>query len=244
MASNELIYKTFGRFIRKRCFTSIVFFCVSMISLEIHSQVNKYDSLYQILQHDSAHIYRKKIIRPFLNYQERNTINLPPVFNFFGPQVGLYFNDEHIFALCYYFSSPRTKASRITNEFGPELIAANNVQYGTLLYQYIFYKTRYITVSTPLEFGYGKYKTTYSTLEGSYIKTDNRDLFLVNYDLKVTLKPLKWLGVSGSFGYRTANHEILKGIYYAYGIWLGLRPLSNDLRYYLKKRKFRDATRT
>lgn len=212
----------------------------SQISVNKQQQI---DSLDLQLKNDSAYIYRFRKIRLFMNYQERNTIFTARPFNFFGPQVGIYFLEKQIIGICAYFSSPRTKATHVYSENGTDLLANNNIHYYTLLYQRIIYRERFFSLSIPVEFGYGNFNTKYTNTSTNLSYEKNRELFLFNIDLKGTIKPFKWLGFSGSFGYRNTNEEILDGVYYALGVWFGLKAMSNDINFMLKKRKRRKAVK-
>ena len=223
--------------------TSVRLIFLFLIPAALHSQDNLYkqhqvDSITAQFKKDSAHIYRFRKVRLFLNYQERNTINTPPTFNFFAPQVGIYFHEKYILGVCAYFSSTRTKKPYFATENNVERVTKNNINYFTLLCQRILYRERYFTLSIPVELGYGNFRSTYREPTGELYSEVNRPLYLFNIDLKATIKPFKWMGVSGSFGYRNTNEEVLDGVYYALGIWIGFKSMSNDINYLIKKKNY------
>lgn len=61
---------------------------------------------------------------------------------------------------------------------------------------------------------------------------------------QIAIKPLPWIGIQGMAGYRftfgTSTNLNFNGFYYGYGLWLDLRQIIRDIRYYLiKKPKYK-----
>ena len=62
----------------------------------------KVDSLTFKLKKDSLHTFRFKTIRPFANYDNRNSFIRDKPVNFKGIQLGVMLNERHVFGLGYY----------------------------------------------------------------------------------------------------------------------------------------------
>jgi len=199
----------------------------------------KIDSLNQKLAKDSSYIYRFRKWRPYVNYIERLSLGNPHTVNFLGPKLGLVYNERHIFALGAFFSSTNTKKPVTVLDGNVIANEKLNMTYGAVSYEYILIKRKYIEFPLPFEFGIGNYHANYSDSARGVYKTVNNNLILFSSGFLVRLKLTKYVGIIGAMGYRISNQKIISGFYYSYGIWVGLRKISNTIKYNRVKEQYR-----
>jgi hypothetical protein len=202
----------------------------------------KLDSLYKALALDSAYIYRFRKARPYINYHERHSFNNPIRTNFYGPQIGIVLYEKHIIGTGIYFSGKGTRQPYEVVESGKTVTKRINVNYYTLFYQYILYNHRYFEFHIPVEAGLGNFYHAYIDSSGGNYNITNTLFSETCAGIHGILKPFRWIGISGTVGYRLASDENFTGFFYSFGVWLGLRHLKNDIMYHLvKKKRYRRA---
>lgn len=101
---------------------------------------------------------------------------------------------------------------------------------------------RFFELDIPLEIGLGSYHISLEDTFAHKIITDKRGgVSLTAGGVNVILKPVKWIGVSGTAGYRLAldkNPNLnFSGAYYSVGLWIDLRQIYRDTRFYGFTRK-------
>lgn len=196
------------------------------------------DSLANELREDSIKIYGFRKLRPYLNYHERNSIENPKIVNFFGPQIGVVLFERHITGLGIYFSTRNTKKPYPTYDNNAFVDKRINIKYITAFYQYVLIRKKYYELHLPFEVGRGTLHSEYIQHNNLYRKTE--DYFTIAaVGTQLILKPIKWMGISTILGYRAASQKIIDGAFYAVGIWVGFKPITTDVNYYLKRRKYK-----
>ena len=120
--------------------------------------------------------------------------------------------DQYVYQ---YKNGKRTK--KIADTLTPEL----SLTYLTPNVSYVFVQRRWLEVSVPLELGIGRSHYTETDQNGN-LHIDNRGLFVpIEAGVTVLLKPFRWVGVSGSVGYRksvleTDYKDDFDGMYFSY----------------------------
>ncbi|WP_210521247.1 hypothetical protein [Hymenobacter terricola] len=137
-----------------------------------------------------------------------------------------------------YKNGKRTK--KILETLTPQL----DLTYFTPNVSYVFFQRRWLEISAPLAVGLGR--SHYSeTDQNGKTPTDSRGLFVpVEVGLAVLVKPMRWVGVSGSLGYRTSVLEIdykedFDGWYYSYRLNVFVGAIWRDWRQYRRSRPAR-----
>ncbi|MFC6222970.1 hypothetical protein ACFP2F_06940 [Hymenobacter artigasi] len=136
-----------------------------------------------------------------------------------------------------YRNGKRTK--KITDTLTPQL----DLTYFTPNVSYIFFQRPWLEISLPLEVGLGRSHYTVTNQSGS-TTTDNRGLFVpVEAGLSVLVKPFRWVGVSGSVGYRKSVLEIdyeddFDGMYFSYRLNVFVGIIWRDVRQYHQSHRF------
>jgi hypothetical protein len=234
-------------------FLLLLFFC----TVSLAQKKREIDSLRTKLSKDSAHIYRYQKIRPVLRIDNRDSYiknkfgskNVPLYVN--GIQLDVIYKVRHTIGVCGYTITNSSKFRELKDNSGTLTYQDLDLAYGTFYYQYAIISHRFFEVDLPLEVGLGKYHY--------YLKDDNKNpipghqeydfMKLAGAGIKVILKPLRWVGLSVSGGYRLTwvakNSDMdMNSFYSTFGIWVDLRQIIRDSRYYLIKRpKYRKQIR-
>ncbi len=224
---------------------SALFLILICCRLVFHSQDEKQiqlDSLKKNLEKDSAKIFGPKEFRSFFRYSERNSIANPHPVNFFGPQMGVVVNEYHIFGAGIYLSSPHTRKFYEFKDGGKNVTEGIDMRYATLFYEYILLQNRFYELHLPFEIGYGYYHAAYKDSADFIYRSVNDHLLIASAGVLGIIKPLRWVGFTGSLGYRRSNYSVVNGFYYSIGVWLGIRNLTGDLNYhYVRKKRYHKA---
>ncbi|GAB3874712.1 hypothetical protein GCM10028824_28430 [Hymenobacter segetis] len=135
-----------------------------------------------------------------------------------------------------YKNGKRTKKAPDT--LTPQL----DLTYFTPNVSYVFFQRPWLEISLPLEVGLGRSHYTVTDQTGR-TTTDSRGLFVpVEAGLAVLVKPFRWVGVSGSVGYRKSVFEIdykddFDGMYFSYRLNVFVGVIWRDLRQYHQNRR-------
>lgn len=204
---------------------------------------HKIDSLIAKLHADSAHIYRFRKVRPFFSLDNRNSFIKDAPVNVQGLQLGLILKERHTVGFGLY--AIRASAKQKITTKNEKNISANrtlNLNYITAFYQYAFVDKRYFELDLPFELGIGGYDIKLTdALTNKTIVDRKGGTIILGGGFGLTVKPLKWIGITGSAGYRYAldnNPNInFSGFFYSYGVWVSLGSIYRDVRYCGIKRK-------
>lgn len=199
----------------------------------------KIDSLTKKLEADSAHTYRFKKLRPYLNADSRNSFNPTNLTNISGLQYGVRVNEYHTFGIGLYtlsrFSTNNTPIDAI--------FKINSLGYMNLFYEYILLNKKYYRLSLPFEVGVGGFEG--KSLDTLSTKTNILKLFVpLGAAAKFVVKPVRWMGISTMIGYRyipyKQNLVDYDGLYYSVGVWVDFRQIYRDIKYYgVQKKRYR-----
>jgi hypothetical protein len=127
-----------------------------------------------------------------------------------------------------YKNGKRTK--RILDTLTPQL----DLSYLTPNVSYAIFQRPWLEVTVPLEIGLGRSHYTETDTHGQ-ATTDSRGLFVpVEVGLAVLVRPVRWVGVSGSVGYRKSVLEIdyeddFDGMYFSYRLNVFVGVIWRDL---------------
>ncbi|MDO7845051.1 hypothetical protein Q5H92_01690 [Hymenobacter sp. M29] len=134
-----------------------------------------------------------------------------------------------------YKNGKRTK--KIADVLTPQL----SLTYLTPNISYVFTPRRWLEISFPLEAGLGR--SHYSeTDQNGRVTTESYGLFVpVEAGLSVLFKPTRWVGVSGSVGYRKSVFEVdykddFDGMYFSYRLNVFVGAIWRDWRRYRQTR--------
>ena len=130
----------------------------------------------------------------------------------------------------------RTK--KVVSTLTPQL----DLTYFTPNISYVFLQRRWLEISLPVAFGLGRSHYT-ETNQYDQLQTDTRGLFFpVEAGVNVLVKPFRWVGVSGSVGYRKSVFEIdykedFDGLYFSYRLNVFVGAIWRDWQAYRLQRR-------
>jgi hypothetical protein len=221
--------------------------CIALFSLKAISQNDNLpnnkkqflkDSIAKKFKKDSLHLYRFLKVRPYLDLDNRNTIIRDFRVNVRGFLAGLVLFEKHAVGVGYYSinhkSSDRNIKTVINNE---EAFVTTRINYFTLFYYYILVDKKYFQINIPLEGGFGNYDiNAFSKSTKEELQQNKGKLLLVGSGLTLVLRPIKHIGLSSKIGYRLVSDETsnlnFNGLYYSLGVWLNIKQLYRDTRFY------------
>lgn len=200
------------------------------------------DSLTFKLKKDSAYTFRFKKLRPYANIDNRNSFITKRPTNISGFQLGAIVNEYHTFGVgLYRLNSASHRDAPIRDNYRIDYL-----QYFTSFYEYVLVNHRFIEIDLPFEFGIGKYKAQHiDTVEPNVHDPVSYGFIPLGAAGKVILKPVRWIGLSVMGGYRYVLENKLAllnldGSYYSFGVWIDLRQIYRDVKYYgFQKRKYK-----
>ena len=228
---------------------TVNFLCLFIVNAgfgQVSLKQHKIDSLTIKLKKDSAHIFRFKNLRPFAAIDNRNSFIKDAPVNVNGFQLGAIIKEKHTVGFGIYALQNSSKQN-ITS-LNEKNIAAKrtlNLNYITLFYQYVIIDKRYFELDLPLEVGLGGYRIKLEdTITHKIIADHKGGTILTSGGVNIILKPVRWVGISGTAGYRIAldkNPNInFSGAYYSYGVWVDIRQIYRDIRFYgFTRKKYR-----
>lgn len=217
---------------------------------QIDFKHQKIDSLNLKLKKDSAHIFRFKKVRPFAAIDNRNSFIKDAPVNVKGFQFGVILKEKHTLGFGVY-SLQNSSKQRVTAKNEKNIAAKRtlSLNYLTLFYQYVIIDKRFFELDLPLEIGLGKYELKLEDTISHKVFADKKGgTLLTGGGVNIILKPVRWIGVSGTAGYRLSldnNPNInFSGAYYSYGVWVDLRQIYRDVRFYgFTRRKYKKQVR-
>lgn len=219
------------------------------ITISLHgqnsSQQHRIDSLTAKFKRDSTYIYRFKKVRPFAAIDNRNSFSKDRP-NVKGFQLGVILKEKHTVGFGIYNLQDKSKYDATTKTDNNIPIKRNlTLNYMTVFYQYVIIDRRFFELDLPLEVGLGSYRMTIEdTLSHKVISEKRGGVSVTSGGVNLIFKPIKWVGISGTVGYRLAldrNPNInFSGAYYSVGLWVDLRQIYRDTRFYgFTRKKYR-----
>lgn len=224
-----------------------LFFAVLCCAQDDFKQ-HKIDSLKLQLKKDSSHIFRFRKVRPFFSLDNRNSFIKNAHVNVQGLQLGIVFKERHTLGFGIYFIKKDSKENLIKKGDANTTVETNrtlSLNYITAFYQYSILDYRYFELELPLEFGLGAYQVKVidplAPPNKPPIVDKKGGTIIIGGGVGITIKPFRWIGLTGSAGYRYAldndKNVNFSGFYYQYGVWVDLGRTYRDIKYYWIKRK-------
>ena len=223
-------------------------FFVATVCAQDSLKLHKIDSLKRQLKNDSAHIFRFRKVRPYVSLDNRNSFIKSAPVNVQGLQLGIVWKERHTLGFGFYVIQASAKQTFVKKGDANTTVDANrtlSLNYLTAFYQYSILDYRYFELELPLEFGLGGYEIKLvdpkAPLGAPPIIDKKGGTIIISGGVGITIKPFRWIGLTGSAGYRNAlDHDKnvnFSGFYYQYGVWVDLGRTYRDVKYYWIKRK-------
>jgi len=194
---------------------------------------------------DSLKIVKPRIARPQVRLDNRTIFSNKELINISGFDAGVLLKEKLRLTLGYYSLSASNLTS-LNKTIGLDLYKANyRLNYGALNIEFIYRNTRFYSLGMPIEFGLGQNTIKYKSIENGTELQKKKGLILLSYfGLSGTFKPIRWIGLKVTLGYKKTIFNQLKdlnnnGIYTSVGLAIDFREIIRDARMYSLKRKYR-----
>jgi len=120
------------------------------------------------------------------------------------------------------------------------------LKYASLNTEFIYLSKRYYSFGVPLEFGFGENKLVYKNyVTGENYSAQQRGfIFITDFGLSASFKPLRWVSIKGCTGYRKTLIDGVKdfhfnGFFTSLGLNVDLNELYRDLRMFNLERRYK-----
>jgi len=235
-------------FIRPVLIGLLLSFNITLFSQNIRTQ-QRLDSLKLQFQKDSSRIYRFQKFRFRVALDRRNswiknqraTKQIPVSIN--GFQLGAVLFEKHSVGFgLYNIAAESKRPAKINDQLNTIRYEELFMNYFTGYYEYVLLNKRFFEIDIPVELGLGRY--VYNLKDETQTKLlwhEQGPIKLSSAGLQVIFKPLKWIGLVGMGGYRFVRFNEktnlnFNNFYYSYGVWVDIRQIHRDLRFYAFKR--------
>ena len=224
--------------------TKFIFSTLLLLNFNFSFSQNKKLTQEQFIA-DSLNIIKPKIVRPQFRLDNRTIFLKNQQLNIAGFDIGVLLKDKLRITLGYYYL-PKTEIKSYNKLISGQQFNANySTNYGALNMEFIYKNTRFFSLGMPLEFGAGQNTLSYkSTSNQSEIDKKKTLIFLSYFGLSGTFKPIRWIGLKASMGYRKTIYNKQKeisfnGFYTSVGLAIDFREIIRDTRMYRLKKRYK-----
>jgi hypothetical protein len=223
-------------------------------SIFLYAQdTSKINPLRRQLSADSAHIYRFKKVRPQASIDNRNGIG-GTALNVSGLSAGILLNEKYSMGIGVYKVLTELKPIPVTIKNRQTIYNRNlNLSYITGYFEFSIIDTRYWELGIPIELGVGGFNVTVKdSLKNKIIYQDKGGFIPIQIGLDLSFKPTKYFGLNLLGGYRDVLDKRIKkypnllnfnGAFYSFGVNFYFHEIITDSKYYMKRKKFRQAVK-
>lgn len=196
---------------------------------------------------DSLKIIKPKLVRAQFRIDNRNIFFKGQSLNINGYDAGVLLKEKLRVTLGYY--TLNNKLSAYSKTVGDDQYEREvRMNYATLNTEFIYKNTRFFSLGMPLEFGLGNNRLQYINSKNEPVEGQQSGfIFLTDFGLSATFKPIRWFGLKMLFGYRKTAYNQVKdfnfdGIFTSIGLNVDVREIIRDIKLYkLRKRYDKDA---
>ena len=193
---------------------------------------------------DSAAIMKPWLFRPQLRIDNKISFYRGDSYNIDGLDAGIILKEKIRLTLGYYRLNDELSGYSKT-ESGTYFDRRLKLHYGSMNIEFVYHNSRFFTLGIPFEFCFGK-----NTLNFKTSPTDNQRytrsgfVSLIDLGASGTFKPIRWVGVRFTGGYRrTIINQVpgsrFDGPFISFGVAVNVREVSKDVRMFMLKKKYR-----
>jgi len=193
---------------------------------------------------DSLEIVRVRMVRPQFRLDNRNLFFKGQALNVSGFDVGVLLKNKLRLTLGYYsFANDLKSYEKTVDEV--KYTRQLKLNYGSFNTEIIYKNMRYLSLGMPLEFGFGNNLLQYKNTETDEINSKQSGfLFLTDFGLSATFKPIRWIGLKAIVGYRKTVFNRVKnfqfdGLFTSIGLNMDVREIIKDIQMFNLKRKYK-----
>jgi len=184
------------------------------------------------------------LLRPQLRIDNKISFYRGDSYNIDGIDAGVIIKEKIRFTLGFYRLNDELSGYSKT-ESGTYFDRRLNLHYGSMNIEFVYHNSRFFTLGIPFELCFGqntlKFRTS-PTDEQRHTRTGF--VSLIDLGASGTFKPIRWVGVRFTGGYRrTIINQVpgsrFDGPFISFGIAVNLREVSKDVRMFMLKKKYR-----
>jgi hypothetical protein len=193
---------------------------------------------------DSVLIMKRWLLRPQLRIDNKITFYQGDSYNIDGIDAGVMVKEKIRFTLGYYQLNDELSGYAKTRQ-GSFYERSLKLQYGSLNIEFVYHNSRFFTLGIPFEFCFGESTLRFKTSPADLKFNSNRGFVsLIDLGASGTFKPIRWVGVRLTGGYRrTIISQVpgsrLDGPFLSFGIAVNVREISKDVRMFMLKKKYK-----
>lgn len=193
---------------------------------------------------DSVAIMKPRLLRPQLRIDNKISFYRGDSYNIDGIDAGVIVKEKIRFTLGYYRLNDELSGYSKT-ESGTYFDRRLKLHYGSMNVEFVYHNSRFFTLGIPFEFCFGKNTLNFRTAPNdAQTYTKSGFVSLIDLGASVTFKPIRWVGVRFTGGYRrTIINQVpgsrFDGPFISFGVAVNLREVNKDVRMFILKRKYR-----
>lgn len=193
---------------------------------------------------DSIEIMKTKLVRPQFRIDNREIFFKGQPIAMNGIDAGVLLKNKLRLTLGYHWLNDNLNYYR---QFVDNIQIDRQIKlrYGSLNTEFIYKNTRFFSLGMPLEFGLGKNELIYKDVINNVVYSKASALvFVTDFGLSATFKPIRWIGIKGIIGYRKTLFDGVKdfhfdGFFTSLGLNVDFREIIKDIRMFNLKRKYK-----
>jgi hypothetical protein len=193
---------------------------------------------------DSVAIMKPKLFRPQLRIDNKISFYRGDSYNIDGIDAGVIVKEKIRFTLGYYRLNDELSGYSKT-ESGTYFDRKLKLQYGSMNIELVYHNSRFFTLGIPFEFCFGKNTLNFKTSPTDMQRyTRSGFVSLIDLGASGTFKPIRWVGVRFTGGYRrTVINQVpgsrFDGPFISFGVAVNLREVNKDVRMFMLKKKYK-----
>lgn len=196
---------------------------------------------------DSIKICKPKTIYPQLALDNRKSFIRNSPVDIKGFYAGILFKSRYKFGIGYYQVDDEGHANKKVKDKQLVTIRDLELYYTTFNFEFLAINRRYIKLGLPVDLGYGFSNISLYDENKSKLLYHSVGKFTpISIGTELTIKPLRWVGVTGLIGYRkilrhSETRMDFDGLFFSYGIAIDVKEIVKDIRLLLAKKRYKKA---
>jgi hypothetical protein len=120
-----------------------------------------------------------------------------------------------------------------------------NLKYGSINTEFIYKDTRFFSLGMPLDLGFGYNILQYQdAVTNAPLETREGFIFITDFGLAATFKPMRWIGLKGILGYRKSVFNLVTdfhfdGLFTSIGLNIDFREIVKDVKLFKLAKRYK-----
>lgn len=193
---------------------------------------------------DSLKIVAPKLYRPQLRAENRYVFYKGQSIVLRGFDGGVLIHQKLRIAGGYYFLIDNLSTYSRVDPLNSYQTRSYRLKYGSLNAEFVVKNTRYFSVTTPFEFGFGKNHLFIYDELGGEVSHNQGAIGISYFGVSGIFKPIRWVGLRAVAGYRKTLFNGMKDFYFdgftgSIGLYVDLHEITKDVRMYRLKKRYK-----